>query len=552
MRGLSLTLLMLIYNLGMVAQAGKPSIVVNETEFGPEEEWAALKARNRSWTPPRAEEKYGWSEITSEETVGYSTEEILLEIRGEMNQFLKDDFDRLMHNPVYAADNRFEKNDARYFSKGLPVYVSLTTISSRIARVSYSIKALLKGTVRPNRIYLMVSEDPFLLDKGTLRNKLPQDLVDLKNAFPGDFKIIFTKNYGPHRKLLPMLSKFWKDDVLLITVDDDNNRSEVKRSATVANLLRYYRRSRGDSVVALRVRRIGLCDAPPHHVMGYRRYWGGATPNREEFLLLPTGTGGVLYRPRFFHPVVFSDQLRELTKVGDDLTFRIACMAGNTRVISGCDKRTHGRCPILDTDIHISRDGLHEKRVMLKSWKKALLEEVRASKEQNKTSVSGKKAGNVASNLARVKNLMDTLPQEDVGSIDADSKRRVLDEEIHYQDHMGEMRRRLDDKKSLYMVFNRFQANEVAWDKATDFLRKNLVFDFEKKTTKWIAHEREACFKEFWSREKIVKRVRYLLEERLENGTKVIREPIAKMPQRANSCMTYTCPSRRVGLKIDA
>ena len=503
-----------------------------------EEDWASLRPGNMSWEQPSAEAKFGWLELQMDEIDGQTSADTVLSIREEMNQFLEGN--ATGQKSVYRADPKYEMADARYYSTGIPVYVSLTTISSRISRVAYSIKALLKGTVRPNRIYLMVSEDSFLLDKGTKREKLPRDLVNLKAAFPDVVHIVFVKNYGPHRKLLPMLAKFWKEDVLLITVDDDNNRSQTERSATVANLLRYFRRSKGTSVVALRVRRIGLCDEVPHKIMSYRRYWGGATPGREEQLLLPTGTGGVLYRPRFFHPVVFSDKLRELTKVGDDLTFRIACMAGGTPVLTGCDKRTHGRCPIKDTDIHISVEGLQEKRSMMRNWKKLLLEGFKKpdeSKDKNITDEEERlnKTRYIENNLQLMKTLLDNVQSMDGASEEIVGKKSTVDRG----------RRRLaDDKKSLYMVFNRFQANDMAWNKAAEFLGKSLVFDFKAKTAEWVRKEREACFEEYWKKSKTKKYVRYLLEERMPNGTILMREPFLAMPPRTMSCMVYKCPTR--------
>ena len=67
--------------------------------------------------------------------------------------------------------------------------------------------------------------------------------------------------------------------------------------------------------------------------------------------VLPTGTGGVLYRPRFFHPIVFDPEFQRLTNTTDDIMFRLACMARGTKVTIGCrDLRYKGRvivsCPI--------------------------------------------------------------------------------------------------------------------------------------------------------------------------------------------------------------
>jgi hypothetical protein len=35
-------------------------------------------------------------------------------------------------------------------------------------------------------------------------------------------------------------------------------------------------------------------------------------------LVLPIGTGGVLYRPKFFNEIVFDQKLHSLTETGDD------------------------------------------------------------------------------------------------------------------------------------------------------------------------------------------------------------------------------------------
>jgi hypothetical protein len=67
--------------------------------------------------------------------------------------------------------------------------------------------------------------------------------------------------------------------------------------------------------------------------------------------VLPTGTGGVLYRPRFFHPIVFDPDFRAVTGTADDLMFRLACMATNTPVLVACrdleqNNRIVRRCPV--------------------------------------------------------------------------------------------------------------------------------------------------------------------------------------------------------------
>ena len=51
--------------------------------------------------------------------------------------------------------------------------------------------------------------------------------------------------------------------------------------------------------------------------------WIVSPPHKREYFLLPTGAGSILYRPMFFHPIVFDQRFRELTKAQDDITFRL-------------------------------------------------------------------------------------------------------------------------------------------------------------------------------------------------------------------------------------
>ena len=74
--------------------------------------------------------------------------------------------------------------------------------------------------------------------------------------------------------------------------------------------------------------------------------------------MFPTGTKGVLYRPHFFHPVVFSSTLRNLTgtyddkrcslntkcclETADDLAFRLSCLPNKVPVVRSCHEIGEG------------------------------------------------------------------------------------------------------------------------------------------------------------------------------------------------------------------
>jgi hypothetical protein len=215
-----------------------------------------------------------------------------------------------------------------------PVYVSITTISTRIKMVHKTIWQLLNGTVIPDSIYLFVSPDPFLLDQGVSAKDLEEshELQRLIKHYP--VKIIFADNIGPHRKLLPLLRNKWTEDCLIITFDDE---PKYWLENYVRQLLSYYVASNGSSIVTLKARRLSFCHVPPFKVLSYNS-WGEALYGMHEFFLLPTGTGGILYRPRFMHPVVFNRAYINITKTTDDLAFRLASMVRGTLVATGCRK----------------------------------------------------------------------------------------------------------------------------------------------------------------------------------------------------------------------
>lgn len=159
------------------------------------------------------------------------------------------------------------------------VFVSLATISIRIHRVNNSIFTILDGVLVPTHIFLFISKDAYLLDRGIPLDKIPNDLLNLVHQQL--LTIVYTNNIGPHRKLLPLLSRFYcearpgpttivnsinncndgtsaVDRVLIVTIDDD--MVYHPRSPLLYRLMSIFIDHNETSVTALRVRRIGLCE----------------------------------------------------------------------------------------------------------------------------------------------------------------------------------------------------------------------------------------------------------------------------------------------------
>lgn len=242
----------------------------------------------------------------------------------------------------------------------IPVFVSLTSVSFRIGTLMGTLRTIFDGIVVPSHVFLFVSKAPYLLDEGV--ESIPDELLAL--VVRNLLTIVFTENIGPHRKLLPILERFYEDDVLIVNIDDD--MVYQPQSTLLYQLLRYYNESDGQSVVALRSRRIGFCQESVLNATNNTEQFSGPRSDlfstyinwdvhyaegRKEMFVLPTGTGGVLYRPRFFHPVVLDPDFRTVTGTADDLMFRLACLATGTPVVIACrdleqNNRIVRRCPV--------------------------------------------------------------------------------------------------------------------------------------------------------------------------------------------------------------
>ena len=102
----------------------------------------------------------------------------------------------------------------------MKIYISLTSINQKQNLLLNTLISISTQTVLPDKCYIYLSEEPYLLDKG-FKNKIVsaklQEFIS-KNAL---FEIKWCKNIGPYRKLLPILKSKWNEDCLILTIDDD-------------------------------------------------------------------------------------------------------------------------------------------------------------------------------------------------------------------------------------------------------------------------------------------------------------------------------------------
>jgi len=236
---------------------------------------------------------------------------------------------------IHASPNDDLPLIATDMTDGQHVYVSLTTISSRVDEVGTILCNFLGGSVLPTKIFVILSEDKYLLDEGVAKDQLPDSLVYMAMKYSSIIEIVYTDNIGPHRKLLPVLFQFWDFDNVIICTFDDDFKPTFSFHYSIEELIKYYLASGRNSVVALRSRRIGLCagrDATPCVESSPGSFGTGD----REMLVLPTGVGGVLYRPNFFNSIVFHPIFRKITATNDDIMFRLGTMINHVDVVGAC------------------------------------------------------------------------------------------------------------------------------------------------------------------------------------------------------------------------
>jgi hypothetical protein len=416
------------------------------------------KPRSPAFTPP----SYGWEQVVVTKPKESKNEVVTDKISFETARRL--------------GINQTSSVLASTAIGGKPVYVSIATISSRINQVAKTIASVLSGSMIPDHIYLFISKDPYILDKGIPNDRIPQELLEISYYYP--FTIVYADNIGPHRKLLPLLAEKWNEDCIIITLDDE---PQPKMKKYLSYMMAYYAASAGETIVTLRSRRIGFCDTAPWTITPYATWYVIHQPQPvQEFLLLPTGSGGVLYRPKFFHEVVFDSKFREITKAQDDLLFRLASMANDVSVYSGCaesktklrDKWVTIKCP----------DPMY----FQKSLANNLKNDVSGSVSTRKLPSIADKRDQTIENMADAQNGTSSLePKRIFIPLKTDKKRK---RSIPQNSNSGK-----DD--SLYTAVNIKGANDEAWKAALKYLSDTKkVFSLTSVVGKYIKRERGHCF----------------------------------------------------------
>lgn len=200
------------------------------------------------------------------------------------------------------------------------VIVSLTSYPPAIGYVAASVRSLLAGSVRPDKLILYLTPSEF---EG---RELPRELTALAEG-SDIFEIrSYPRNIRSYRKLVPALQEF--PDDIIVTVDDDVHYHRHM----LRDLLRLHR-LHPDAVIAHRAKRMDLT-RPYRKWHKYRWYDFLTRKDHSGLRNLQTGVGGVLYPPHSLDVAMMDEALfTKLAPTTDDIWFWAAAVSNGTRIM---------------------------------------------------------------------------------------------------------------------------------------------------------------------------------------------------------------------------
>ncbi|MGF2733385.1 glycosyltransferase [Marinobacter sp. DUT-1] len=211
----------------------------------------------------------------------------------------------------------------------MTLIVTLTSTSTRLPVLRYTLLSLLNQQYRADRIALCISKDPYLIDEGI--RELPVWLGSMVDR--GQVEIVWVENTGPYRKLLPVY-RTANDEDWIVTCDDDVIYGEEWLSSLVQTAKQH-----PSEIVCGRARR------PAKNPLGRRQSylnWQVVPLGSRGRDLLPIGIAGVLYRkPLLDKDTMFSEDFKDLAPKQDDLWFHLARKMIGTEVIVSPEAGKH-------------------------------------------------------------------------------------------------------------------------------------------------------------------------------------------------------------------
>jgi len=190
------------------------------------------------------------------------------------------------------------------------ITVSFTTFPARIKYAVYVADAMLRQTLKPDRVVLVLASDEFASNES-----LPEDYKRLEER---GLSIVFAENLKPHKKYLYTMRNY--PGSVIITVDDD----VLYPNDLIETLFHSYMKY-PYAVSAMRAHRMLFNGKAllPYNDWGFE----SAYTDMPVFDLISTGVGGVLYPPgcmKAKYDILFNETaIRDTCLNSDDIWLKM-------------------------------------------------------------------------------------------------------------------------------------------------------------------------------------------------------------------------------------
>lgn len=198
------------------------------------------------------------------------------------------------------------------------ITVTFTTYPARIDKAKYVADAMLRQTLKPDRVLLVLAKDEY-----SSKEELPSEYLNLEER--GLSIVFINENLKPHKKYYYAMKHF--PESLVITVDDDLYYDDDLVETVYSSYLKF-----PHAINAMRVHRI------THENEALKPYieWEGeidcpACPTMD---LMATGGAGTLYPPHLMHEDLLDEEkIVRLCLNADDIWLKTMQVLKNTPVV---------------------------------------------------------------------------------------------------------------------------------------------------------------------------------------------------------------------------
>jgi len=197
--------------------------------------------------------------------------------------------------------------------------LSMTTQPHRLGLVHYAIESIARGTRKPSRLHLWISDEKSY-------SNLPSTLQRLRSR---GLEIHLTEDFGPHTKYYPHVRRESRFDAPLVTADDD----VIYPQDWLEQLIRSHETD-PSAIHCFRAHRIRIADSRPTPYNG----WAPCGDRRPSHLNFLTGVSGVIYPTEYLRYLKqFGTEFTQCSPHSDDIWLTVIALRGGFKIAQVSD-----------------------------------------------------------------------------------------------------------------------------------------------------------------------------------------------------------------------